>query len=232
MTMEEGDGSELVARFVPLEQSGMYSLSITPQDTLGQVAQSATTYQFRLDFEVPKITSVSAKTVDATIVLTPYEIIDITETVSSIGIGFSDVMRIDIETTSVTLSGPDGEAIVVTLEEGDGSELVARFVPLEQSGMYSLSITPQDTLGQIAQSATTYQFRLDFEVPKITSVSAKTTDATIALTPYEIIEITETVNSIGIGFSDVMRIDIETTSVTLSGPDGEAIVVTLEEWHV
>ena len=50
--------------------------------------------------------------------LTPYEIIDITETVSSIGIGFSDVMRIDIETTSVTLSGPDGEAIVVTLEEG------------------------------------------------------------------------------------------------------------------
>ena len=111
------------------------------------------------------------------------------------------------------------------MDGSHGSELVARFVPLEQSGMYSLSITPQDTLGQVAQSATTYQFRLDFEVPKITSVSAKTTGATIALTPYEIIDITETVNSIGIGFSDVMRIDIETTSVTLSGPDGEAIVV-------
>ena len=132
---------------MPLEQSGMYSLSITPQDTLGQVAQNATTYQFRLDFEVPKVTSVSAKTVDATIALTPFEIIEITEVVNSIGIGFmtrADVMRIDIENTNVTLSGPDGEAIViVTLEEGDGSQLVARFVPLVQSGMYRLSITPK-----------------------------------------------------------------------------------------
>ena len=51
------------------------------------------------------------------------------------------MMRIDIEETNVTLSGPDGEVVVVTL--------VARFVPLEQSGMYSLSITPQDTLGQV-----------------------------------------------------------------------------------
>ena len=173
-----------------------------------------------MDFEVPKIASVSAKTADATIALTPFEIIEITEVVNSIGIGFSDMMRIDIEETNVTLSGPEGEAvIVVTLEEGDGSQLVARFVPLEQSGMYSLSITPQDTLGQVAQSATTYQFRLDFEVPKIASVSAKTADATIALTPFEIIEITEVVNSIGIGFSDMMRIDIEETNVTLSGPE-------------
>ena len=108
----------------------MYSLSITPQDTLGQVAQSATTYQFRLDFEVPKVTSVSAKTADATIALTPFEIIEITEVVNSIGIGFSDMMRIDIEETNVTLSGPDGESIVVTLEEGEDSQIVARFVPL------------------------------------------------------------------------------------------------------
>ena len=74
-----------------------------------------------------------------------------------------------------------------------------------------------------------------FSLRAIVSINhtAKTTDATIALTPYEIIEITETVSSIGIGFSDVMRIDIETTSVTLSGPDGEAILVTLEEgWMV
>ncbi len=228
VTLEEGDGSQLVARFVPLEQSGMYSLSITPQDTLGQVVQSSTTYQFRLDFEVPKVTSVSAKTADATIVLTPFEIIEITEVVNSIGIGFSDMMRVDIENTNVTLLGPDGETVVVTLEEGDGSQLVARFVPLEQSGMYSLSITPQDTLGHIAQSATTYQFRLDLQVPTITSVNANTTDAAIALTPYEIIDITGTVNSIAIGFSDVKRIDIEDTDVTLSGPDGEALVVTLE----
>ena len=113
----------------------------------------------------------------------------------------------------------------MTLEEGEDFQLVVRFVPLEQSGMYNLSITPQDTLGQVAQNATTYQFRLDFEVPKVTSVSAKTADATIALTPFEIIEITEVVNSIGIGFSDMMRMTpfeiIEITEVVNSRHDAD-----------
>ena len=233
MTLEEGDGSQLVApqlvvRFVPLEQSGMYSLSITPQDTLGQVAQNATTYQFRLDFAVPKITSVSAKTADATIALTPFEIIEITEVVNSIGIGFSDMMRIDIEDTSVTLSGPEGEAIVVTLEEGDGSQLVARFVPLEQSGMYSLSITPQDTLGQVAQSATTYQFRLDLQVPEITSVNANVADTHVALTPYEEPIISNSFSSFTFEFTDSENLDDENTLIGLSGPNGQEIAVTLE----
>ena len=56
--------------------------------------------------------------------------------------------------------------------------------------MYSLSITPQDTSGNVVQSATTYQFRLDLQVPAITSVNAKTTDAAIALTPFDITDIT------------------------------------------
>ena len=65
-----------------------------------------------------------------------------------------------------------------------------------RSGTYSLSITPQDTSGNVAQRATTYRFRLASQVPAITSVNAKTTDATIALTPFEIIDVAETVNSI------------------------------------
>ena len=79
-------------------------------------------------------------------------------------------MLIDIEETNVVLSGPDGEGIDVSLEKGEGSEIVAphlvvRFVPLMRSGTYSLSITPQDTSGNVAQSATTYRFRLDLQVP-------------------------------------------------------------------
>ena len=114
------------------------------------------------------------------------------------------------------------KGLLCRLEEDEGSDIVdpqlvvpqiiVRFVPLMRSGMYSLSITPQDTSGNVAQSATTYQFRLDLQVPAITSANAKTTDATIALSPYEIIDITETVNSITFGFSDVKRIDIEDTS--------------------
>ena len=48
-----------------------------------------------------------------------------------------------------------------------------------RSGMYSLSITPQDTSGNVAQRATTYRFRLDLQVPAITSVNAKTTDVAL-----------------------------------------------------
>ena len=231
VTLEEGDGSQgaqtIVARFVSLTRSGTYSLSITPQDTSGTVAQRATTYQFRLDLEVPAITSAKAKTTYAAITLTPFGIVEITETVSSFIFEFTDMKRIDIEGTNVALSGPDGEGMVVSLEESDDSQLVVRFVPLTRSGMYSLSITPQDTSGNVEQSATTYQFRL--QGPKITTVNAKTTVDTIALTPFEIIDIAEAVNSIGIEFSDVKRIDIEEINITLTGPDGEEIVVSLEE---
>ena len=233
VSLEEGYGSHIVAphlvvpqlivRFVPLTRSGMYSLSITPQDISGNVAQSATTYQFRLDLQVPAITSVNANTTDVAIALTPFEIIDITETVNSIGIGFSDVKRIDIEGTNVVLSGPDGEDIVVSIEEGEGSDIVApqlvvRFVPLAQSGMYRLSITPQDRLGNIAQSATTYQFRLDLQVPAITSVNANIADTHVALTLYEEPIISHSFSSFTLEFTDAENLDDENTLIGLSGP--------------
>ena len=239
LTITNNGVDELTANFVTLTQGGEYTLSVTPQDIAGNVAKGAVLYLFRLDSLLPGLTSVKAETTNDTVPLTPYEIVEVTEAVSSFILEFTDVKRIDIEETNVTLTDPDGEGIVVSLEEGEGSEiddpqlvvpqLIVRFVPLTRSGTYSLSITPQDILGNVAQRATTYRFRLDLQVPAITSVNAKTTDAAIALSPYEIIDITETVNSIALGFSDVNRIDIEDTDVVLSGPDGEGIVVTLEE---
>ena len=229
VVLEEGEGSQLVVRFVALMQSGLYSLSITPQDTAGNVAQSSAQYQFRLDLPVPAITSVKANTTSDTVSLTPFEIVDITETVNSVALEFTDVVRLDIDETVVALSGPDGEAISVVLEEGEGSQLVVRFVALMQSGLYSLSITPQDTAGNVAQSSAQYQFRLDLPVPAITSVKANTTSDTVSLTPFEIVDITETVNSVALEFTDIVRLDIDETIVALSGPNGEAISVTVEE---
>ena len=229
VVLEEGEGSQLVVRFVALMQSGLYSLSITPQDTAGNVGESPTQYQFRLDSPVPEIASVKANTTDDAIALTPFEIVDITETVNSVALEFTEVMRLDIDETIVALSGPDGEAISVVLEEGEGSQLVVRFVALMQSGLYSLSITPQDTAGNVGESSAQYQFRLDLPVPEIASVKANTTDDAIALTPFEIVDITETVNSVALEFTEVMRLDIDDTIVALSGPDGEAISVVLEE---
>ncbi len=228
-TLEEGEGSQLVVRFVSLMQSGNYRFSITPQDTVGNVAQSATQYQFRLDFPIPELTSVKANTTNETIALTPYEIVEIAETVNSFTLEFTDAMRIDIEETNIELSGPNGEQIATTLEEGQWSQLIVRFVSLMQSGNYRFSITPQDIGGNVAQSATQYQFRLDFPIPELTSVKASTSNDTIALTPYEIVEIAEIVNSFVLEFTDVMRIDIEETNIELSGPNGEQIAATLEE---
>ncbi len=229
VTLEDDDGSQLVVRFVSLTQSGLYTLSVTPQDIAGNVAQGAVPYPFRLKFEVPGLASVKANTVDRSLELTSYEITDISESINSVTLEFTDAMRVDFQNTSVTLTGADGQEIPVTLENDDDSQLVVRFVSLTQSGLYTLSVTPQDIAGNVAQGAVPYPFRLKFEVPGLASVKANTVDRSLELTSYEITDISESINSVTLEFTDAMRVDFQNTRVTLSGPDGQEIPVTSED---
>ena len=228
VTLEDDGNSQLVVRFVSLTQSGMYTLSVTPQDIAGNVAQGAVPYPFRLKFEVLGLASVKANTADASLELTSYEITDITESISSLTLAFTDAVRVDLENTRVTLTGEDGQEIPVTLEDDGNSQLVVRFVSLTQSGMYTLSVTPQDIAGNVAQGAVPYPFRLKFAVPGLASVKANTADASLELTSYEITDITESISSLTLAFTDAVRVDLENTRVTLTGEDGQEIPVTLE----
>ena len=229
VTLEDDGNSQLVVRFVSLTQSGLYTLSVTPQDIAGNVAQGAVPYPFRLKFEVPGLASVKANTADASLGLTSYEITDITESISSLTLAFTDAARVDLENTRVTLTGEDGQEIPVTLEDDGASQLVVRFVSLTQSGLYTLSVTPQDIAGNVAQGAVPYPFRLKFEVPGLASVKANTADASLGLTSYEITDITESISSLTLAFTDAARVDLENTRVTLTGEDGQEIPVTLED---
>ncbi len=229
VTLEDDGNSQLVVRFVSLTQSGMYTLSVTPQDIAGNVAQSAVPYPFRLKFEVLGLTLVKANTAEASLELTSYEITDITESISSLTLAFTDAVRVDFKNTIVTLTGEDGQEIPVTLEDDGNSQLVVRFVSLTQSGMYTLFVTPQDIAGNVAQGAVPYPFRLKFAVPGLTSVKANTADVSSELTSYEITDITESISSLTLAFTDAVRVDFENTIVTLTGEDGQEIPVTLED---
>ena len=229
VTLEDDGNSQLVVRFVSLTQSGMYTLSVTPQDIAGNVAQGAVPYPFRLKFAVPGLASVKANTADVSLELTSYEITDITESISSLTLAFTDAARVDFENTRVTLTGEDGQEIPVTLEDDGNSQLVVRFVSLMQSGLYTLTVTPQDKAGNVAQSAIRYQFRLKFAVPGLASVKANTADASLELTSYEITDITESISNLTLAFTDAARVDFENTRVTLTGEDGQEIPVTLED---
>jgi len=229
VTLVETEDDTLMVRFVPLTQSGEYTLSVTPQDIAGNVAQGSAQYPFKLKFEVPGLTSVKANTVDMSFELSSYQITEISDPVNSFTLEFTDTERIDFENTSVTLRGADGQEIPVTLVETEDDTLMVRFVPLTQSGEYTLSVTPQDIAGNVAQGSAQYPFKLKFEVPGLTSVKANTVDMSFELSSYQITEISDPVNSFTLEFTDTERIDFENTSVTLRGADGQEIPVTLVE---
>ena len=229
ITLEDDDDATLFVRFVSLEQSGLYTLSITPQDKAGNIAQNVVSYQFRLEFDMPELASVKVNTADASLALTPYEIIELSEPIGGFTLEFADGSRVDFENTRVVLTGPNAQQIPITLEDDDDATLFVRFVSLEQSGLYTLSITPQDIDGTLAQNAVSYQFRLKFEVPSLESVTAHTDATSIALIQHKIVEISESVGSLTLKFTDAQRVDFENTSVTLTGPNGQEIPVTLED---
>ena len=229
VTLEDDDASQFVVRFVSLMQSGLYTLTVTPQDREGNVAQGAALYTFRLQFEVPGLSSVKANTADAALDLTPYEIVEISESISGFTLEFTDATQVDFGNTIVRLTGANGQEIPVTLEDDDASQLIVRFISLTQSGLYTLTVTPQDKAGNVAQSAVPFPFRLQFEVPGLASVKANTADASFELTSYEIMEISESVSGFTLEFTDATRVDFENTSVVLTGPNGQEIPVTLED---
>ena len=223
----ETDASNLYVRFVSLTQSGLYTLSVTPQDISGNTAQGAVLYPFHVKFVVPGLSSVAANTTEGSVVLTSYETVDISESVNSFTLVFTDSNRIDFENTSVSLTGDNGQEIPISLEV-DANRLNVRFVSLTQSGMYTLSVTPQDISGNTAQGAVLYPFRLKFEVPGLSSVAANTTEDSVVLTPYETVDISESVNSFTLVFTDSDRVDFENTSVSLTGDNGQEIPISLE----
>ena len=146
---------------------GAYTVSLSIVDQAGNRLDSE--HAFIYDSQVPRLSSVMVNT-ESPVVLIPEGIADISESLSSITLAFEEATRVDFTNTQVTLMGPGGEAIPLTLEDNGTTGLTASFLPLRQVGMYTLSVTAQDVAGNVASGAVNYRFSLDLTLPSVSSV--------------------------------------------------------------
>ena len=164
--------------FSTLLASGDYTLSITPQDYVGNVSARPFVYRFRLDVdtELPAITSVVALTTPPT-EIEAERIPVIEEGFSRITVTFEETagaaptpLDIDIGNTAVSLTGPDDADIAINVAHDGNNSLTLNFSRLTASGNYSLSVTPQDYAGNVSPRPFVYPFRLDLALPKVSAV--------------------------------------------------------------
>ncbi len=121
------------------------------------------------DSQVPQLSSVIINT-DSPMELLPSEVPELLEPISSITLKFEEATRVDFANTMIQLVGPDGSAILLTLEDDGISEVVMDFLALTQIGSYTLSVTPQDIAGNTASGAASYEFVLDISPPSVDRV--------------------------------------------------------------
>ena len=180
VTAGTGTGAATVnINFSKLLASGDYTLSITPQDYVGNVSARPFVYRFRLDVDtqLPAITSVVALTTPLTEIATE-RIPVIAEGFSGITVTFEETagdaptpLDIDISNTAVSLTGPDDTDIAINVTHEGKSSLTLNFSRLTASGNYSLSVTPQDYAGNVSPRPFVYPFRLDVALPKVSAVA-------------------------------------------------------------
>ena len=146
---------------------GTYTVKLGIVDKAGNLLEAE--YSFIYDSQVPRLSSVMVNT-DPSVELVAGGIVDISESVTSITLQFEEATRADFANTVITLTGPDGEAILLTLEDDGTTGLTASFLSLRQVGVYTLSVTAQDVSGNVAPGAVTYRFALDLALPRVSSV--------------------------------------------------------------
>ena len=155
----------------PLAQDGSadgeYVVKVSLVDKSGNMLESAQSFVY--DSQVPRVSSVLINT-ETPVELVPQQITEIAESISSVTLQFEEATRVDFANTVVSLVGPDEQPIPINVAADGLTQLPARFVALTQAGLYTLSVTPQDIAGNVAQGAVQYAFRLDFVLPSVSIV--------------------------------------------------------------
>ena len=182
----EGDGEELAATVthddteqlfltltepLPIDGSadGTYTVTLTLVDRAGN--ETTSDYAVVYDTQVPAVSGVTLNTAEPTVLVATQTAVITELGFSELEIAFEEATtRVDFANTALTLTGPDDEALSLTLVPDGDATLLARFVAPQALGLYTLSITPQDIAGNTARGAVNYRFRLDVDLPRVTSV--------------------------------------------------------------
>ena len=147
---------------------GAYTVALGIVDKAGNLLTSD--HAFVYDSQVPRLSSVQVNT-ESPVSLVAGDIVDISGSLSSLTVEFEEATRVDFTNTAITLMGPGEVAIPLTLEPNGRTGLTARFLPLREVGVYTLSVTAQDIVGNVASGAvSSYQFALDLALPGVVSV--------------------------------------------------------------
>ena len=153
---------------------GSYAVTVSLVDKAGNETQAE--YAVVYDTQVPAVSSVTLNTAEPTVLVATQSTVISELGFSQVDIVFEEATtRVDFANTTVTLTGPDNETLPptlpLTLTPKGTTQLTAEFVAPQALGVYTLSITPQDIAGNVASGAVNYRFRLDVEVPRVTSVT-------------------------------------------------------------
>ena len=168
-------------------------------------------HAFIYDSQVPGLSSVMINA-ESPVELVPQQVTEILETTNTITLQFEEATHVDFANTVVTLAGPDGQPVALNVSVDGFSQLTVRFIELTQAGLYTLSVTPQDIAGNVAQGAIQYTFRLELVLPSVSAVTlGGQTGDMVFLNGSDSTIVATLVDEIGVGLA--------------LGEDGSSIVV-------
>ena len=189
------------------------------------------------DSQAPRLSSVMIEAASP-MELLPQQVAEVLEPINRITLKFEEASRVDFANTQITLLGPEvldasGEytrpSIPLTLEDDGTSQVVANFLELTEVGSYTLSVVPQDIVGNSTSGAMAYEFVLDIPLPSVDSVAigGQTSDvayvnASNMVIVAALLDPTET----GLAFGS------QSSRILVSTPDGTSISGTIASNNV
>ena len=215
--------TQLAIRFVELIEDGSYTLSILPQDILGNTARGAIRYAFLIDTEPPRLTT---STPGTPLVFNQRPVTYIGSALSQFQFSFivEDVGPADLylEEQTIAVMNASGADIPVAVTRDELTSQIFLALPASfprdgsVDGEYTVKISLVDKAGNREDSEYTVVY--DSKAPQVGSVMVNT-DPPIELVPNRSAEIVEPINSITLQFEEATRINFANTQITLMGPE-------------
>ena len=137
---------------------------------------------------------------------------------------------LDLDDQTITLEKDGAEAVAGQVtHDGVNRLFFTPTTPLSTDGSadgeYTLTISLVDKAGNTNQ--TIHKIYYDSQVPRVLSVSLNT-DTPTDLTPYQVTDLSESVNQLTLNFIETTQVNFSATIVTLTGPNNATIPLTLE----
>ena len=212
--------TQLAVRFVELVEDGSYTVSITPQDIVGNTARGAVRYTFLLDTEPPRIT------VPTPLIFNQNPVTYIGNALRQFQFSFTveDVGPADLYLQEQTIEVLDASGVNIPIALTYDELASQLYLALPSSfprdgsadGEYTAKISLVDKAGNRSDSE--YTIVYDSKAPQIASAVVNI-DPSIELAPNRMTEIVEPVNSITIQFEEATYINFANTQITLMGPE-------------